>query len=91
MNIGPDIEILPRKMYIGYKRKSNFFSIYIGKNEHWCSINLRKGDLDDTKRIFRDVSNIGHYGPGDYDLTIKTDSDLDYIMFLINQSYKNQD
>lgn len=91
LNIGPDIEILPRKMYIGYKRKSNFFSIYIGKNELWCWINLKKGDLDDPKGICRDVSNIGHYGPGDYDLTIKTDSDLDYIMFLINQSYKNQD
>lgn len=91
LNIGPDIEIQPRKMYIGYKRKSNFFSIYIGKNELWCWINLKKGDLDDPKGICRDVSNIGHYGPGDYDLTIKTDSDLDYIMFLINQSYKNQD
>lgn len=91
LNIGPDIEILPRKMYIGYKRKSNFFSIYIGKNELWCWINLKKGDLDDPKGICRDVSNIGHYGPGDYDLTIKSDSDLDYIMFLINQSYKKQD
>jgi predicted transport protein len=91
LNIGPDIEIIPRKMYIGYKRKNNFFSIYIGKNELWCWINLKKGDLDDPKGICRDVSNIGHYGPGDYDLTIKIDSDLDYVMFLINQSYKRQE
>jgi predicted transport protein len=90
LNIGPDIEIIPRKMYIGYKRKSNFFSIYIGKNELWCWINMKKEELDDPKGICRDVSNIGHYGPGDYDLTIKIDSDLNYIMFLINQSYRKQ-
>lgn len=91
LNMGPDIEIIPRKMYIGYKRKSNFFSIYIGKNELWCWINLKKGELDDPKGICRDVSNIGHYAPGEYDLSIKINSDLDYIMFLINQSYKKQE
>ena len=91
MNIGPDIEIVARKLYIGFKRKNNFFSVYIGKNELWCWINMKKGELDDPKGICRDVSNIGHYGPGDYDLTIKIDSDLDYIMFLINQAYKKQD
>lgn len=91
LNIGGDIEIIPRKMYIGFKRKNNFISIYIGKNELWCWINMKKGELDDPKGICRDVSTIGHYGPGDYDLSIKQDTDLDYIMFLVNQSYRRQD
>lgn len=90
LNIGGDIEIIPRKLYIGFKRKSNFISIYIGKNELWCWINMKKGELDDPKAICRDVSKIGHYATGDYDLTIKQDTDLNYIMFLINQSYKKQ-
>lgn len=90
LNIGADIEIVPRKMYIGFKRKTNFFSIYIGKSVLWCWINLKKGELEDLKPICRDVSNIGHYGPGDYDLTVDQNSDLDYVMFLINQSYKKQ-
>ena len=55
------------------------------------SINLPKGDLDDPKGISRDVSEIWHYGNGDYDLKVKEDTDLDYIMFLINQSYKRQE
>ena len=45
MNLGGDIDIVPRKMYVGYKRKSNFISIYIGKNELWCWINLKKGSI----------------------------------------------
>jgi len=34
---------------------------------------------------------INSISPKDYDLSIKLDSDLDYIMFLINQSYRKQD
>lgn len=91
LNLGGDVEILPRKIYIVFKKKTNFIDILIGKNELWCWINLKKGEMDDPKGLCRDVSNIGHYGNGDYDLTINSKSDLDYIMFLINQSYKKQD
>lgn len=91
LNIGDDIEFVYRKMYIGVKRKKNFFDIYIGKDVLWCWINLKKGELEDPKQLCRDVSKIGHYGNGDYDLKITEDTDLDYIMFLINQSYKSQE
>lgn len=91
LNIGDDIELVTRKIYIGFKRKTNFFDIYIGKDVLWCWINLKIDVLDDPKNICRDVSNIGHYGNGDYDLKITEDTDLDYIMFLINQSYKSHD
>lgn len=91
MNIGGGIEVVPRKIYIVFKRKTNFIDIMISKKELWCWINLKKGELDDPKGICRDVSNIGHYGNGDYDLRINDNSDLDYIMFLINQSYKKQE
>lgn len=91
LNIGSDIEIVPRKMYVGFKRKTIFFSSYIGKNVLWSWINLKKGSLDDPKGLCRDVSQIGHYGSGDYELSITKDFDLDYVMFLINQSYKKQD
>jgi predicted transport protein len=90
LNIGGDIEILPRKMYIVFKKKTNFIDVFIGKSDLWCWINLKKGELDDPKGLCRDVSNIGHYGNGDYDITINSKSDLDYIMFLVNQSYKKQ-
>ena len=34
----------------------------------------------------RDVSNIGHWGNGDYELVIKNTDDLEYIMSLIKQA-----
>lgn len=90
LNLGDDVVIVPRKIYISYKRKSNFFDINFLKNGLWCWINLKKGELDDPNNITRDVSEIGHYGNGDYEVFIDKDSDLDYIMFLIKQSYKKQ-
>jgi predicted transport protein len=91
MNIGDDINVVPKKVYIGYKRKSNFFDVKIEKNDLWCWINMKKGELDDPKNLCRDITNIGHYGNGDYDIRINENTDLDYVMFLINQSYKKQD
>ena len=52
---------------------------------------MKKGELDDPKGMCRDITSIGHYGNGDYDLKINENTDLDYVMFLINQSYKKQD
>jgi predicted transport protein len=85
-----DVNIVPKKSYIGYKRKTNFLDVLILKNELWCWINMKKGELDDPKNLCRDITSIGHYGNGDYDLRINENTDLDYVMFLINQSYKKQ-
>ena len=86
-----EVDIVPRSTYIGFKRKTNFVDIDFQKGNLWLWINLSKGKLDDPKGISRDISSIGHYGNGDYEVKVFPDTDIDYIMFLINQSYKNQD
>jgi len=91
LDLGGDVNVVPKKSYIGYKRKTNFFDVLIQQKDLWCWINLKKGELDDPKGICRDISTIGHYGNGDYDLRINENTDLDYVMFLIKQSYKKQD
>jgi predicted transport protein len=37
------------------------------------------------------MSSQGHWGNGDYMITIYPNDDLDYVMFLVNQSYKKQE
>ena len=53
-------------------------------------INLKKGSLDDPKNLMRDVSEIGHLGNGDYELVIKNDDNLEYIMSLVKQAFNNK-
>ncbi|UTC76754.1 hypothetical protein E4O04_01475 [Treponema sp. OMZ 799] len=87
LNIGDDISIKPKKLYIAFLRKTNFCDINIQKNQIKIWLNVSKGNISDSKGILRDVSNIGHHGNGDYELNIDSDSDIEYIVSLIRQSY----
>ena len=90
LELGSDIEIIPRKEYIGFKRGSNIVDIEFQKKQLKFFINMKKGELDDPMNISRDVSNVGHYGNGDYEIRVNKESDLDYLMVLIKQSYKSK-
>jgi predicted transport protein len=90
LNIG-EVNIIPRKLYICFSRKTNFVDVEIRNKDVKIYINLKIGELDDPKNITKDVSNQGHWGNGDYEIRLYPDTDLDYVMFLINQSYKKQD
>lgn len=87
LNIADDITIKPRKLYIAYIRKTNFCDINVQKNQIKIWLNIEKGKLSDSKEIARDVSRIGHHGNGDYEITINSDSDIEYVVSLIRQSY----
>jgi len=88
LNLGENIEIRPRKHYIGFIANTNFTDIHLKKSKLKIWINLTTGELDDPKRMARDVSKVGHWGNGDYEISLKPSADLDYLMILIKQSYK---
>jgi len=88
-NLG-EVEPVPRKEYIGFRRRRPFVDVIFYTNHLKIVINLKKGMLDDPKKLAKDISSQGHWGNGDYEVKITFDTDLDYIMFLINQSYKKQ-
>ena len=48
---------------------------------------MKKGELNDYKNLMRDVSHIGHHGIGDYEGMLDPNTDIDYVMSLIKQSY----
>ncbi|MDA8670342.1 DUF5655 domain-containing protein, partial [Flavobacteriales bacterium] len=50
-------------------------------------INLKKGSLNDNLNISRDVSSVGHWGVGDYEVKVDNDSNFEYVLSLIRQSY----
>lgn len=89
IQLADDIEIKPKKMEIGFRKDSKVFTdICILKNSLKIWINLKKGKLDDPKKLAEDVSEKGHWGNGDYQIQVETDKDLEYIMSLIKQGIK---
>lgn len=91
LEMGSDITFVPRQNYIGFKRKSNFVDIEFTKNFLKVTLNLRKGQLNDPMGLTEDITDIGHWGNGDYRVNkVNGETDLDYLMVLIKSSYKNQ-
>lgn len=87
LNIADDITVRPTKLYIAFIRKSNFCEIAIQKNKLKIWINAVKGTLDDSKKVTRDVSEIGHHGSGNYEMTVSDGSDIEYLISLVRQGY----
>lgn len=86
LNLTDGIEILPRKCYIAFKnRGANISDIEVQRKSLKIFINAKIGNLDDSKGLAKDVSNVGHMGNGDYQVQIENDKDLEYIMSLIKQ------
>ncbi len=88
-NLADGIVVIPKKQFIAFNReKKNYCGITILKNSLKIFINLKAGEMDDPKQIAKDVSNIGHWGNGDYQIQVENDKDLEYIMSLVKQAIK---
>ena len=89
LNLVGDIEISPKKLYVAFKKDGrNIVDIEIRKSSLKLYLNTKKGTLDDPKKLARDISDIGHWGNGDYVINITDDSNLEYIMSLIKTLFK---
>ncbi|OFX89768.1 MAG: hypothetical protein A2W99_03815 [Bacteroidetes bacterium GWF2_33_16] len=86
LNLSDNIEVEAKKDYIAFKKNSNIVDITVQRKGLKMWINLKKGNLDDTKGLTRDVSETGHWGNGDYELIITDTSNLEYIMSLVKQA-----
>ena len=74
-------------MYIAFRKdKKNFCSIHLQRQNIKIWLNAKWGEISEPKGIAHDVSNKGHYGYGDYEIDMKDDSQLEYILSLIKET-----
>jgi len=85
LNLGDDIEIKPQKHYVAFKKDGNIACLEMQKKKMKIYIGAKVGTLDDARGLVKDVSNVGHYGTGDYEIQVTNDNDIEYIMSLIKQ------
>ncbi len=81
------VTVEPKKLYIAFKVTKNFVDVEVQKHALKIFINMRKGTLKDPEDMTDDVSEIGHWGNGDYRIYLKPESDFEYVLSLIKQSY----
>ncbi len=88
LNDDSDIIEKPNKIYVSYKHGKNFCEIQIQANKLKIWLDIPHAELDDPKKISRDVSKIGHHGTGTTETNFSDLSELDAVLNLVEQSYK---
>jgi len=88
-SLDSSIEELPKKNYIAYKTSQNFVCLQTYKKKLTLYLKLNPDELKPMPTQCRDVRNIGHYGTGEFELTIKDLIDFEATKHLINDAYKN--
>ena len=83
-----DIDIDVKKVYIAFKGRRNIADIEFNQNKLKVYINMKRGTLDDPLNITQNITNIGHWGNGDYRIEVSSEDDIDNVMPLIKQSLK---
>lgn len=88
-DLADNISLNPRKHFVGFKVDGNTFCdiVFQGKSLK-IFMNLKSGELEDSRDIARDVSNVGHWGNGAYEIKIRDSEELEYILSLIKQSLR---
>lgn len=89
LNMDDNITVQPKKQTIGFRVDNNVFcDIVLQGKGLKIYLNLKSGDLQDQKNISRDVSNVGHWGNGSYEIKLTDLEDIDYILSLLKQSLR---
>lgn len=89
--LGDEVQRKDLKLYTAFKRIKNFVSIVImtGKKDPKLQVYLKlSGDMAEGNEFSRDVSGIGHWGTGDFEVNVRTVDDLVKTKELIVQSYE---
>jgi len=89
LSLGEDITIYPKKKTIGFKIGEKVFCDIVLQNKGIrMFLNVKKGVLKDTENITRDVSEVGHWGNGAYEIRfpLKDDAEMDYVFSLLRQT-----
>ena len=78
------------KLYIAYKSETNFVDIVPQAKRLRLSLNMPFAELEDTKGLAKDITNVGRWGNGDVELGVSSIDEIPYAMGLIRQAFERQ-
>ncbi len=87
LGLDPAIEEVPKKFYVAYKISQNIVCVGVQSNHVKLFVKLRASDMKTPPKSYRDVTSVGHYGTGNAEFTISTDSEFEEVKPFIEQAY----
>ncbi|MEZ6128417.1 MAG: DUF5655 domain-containing protein [Planctomycetaceae bacterium] len=89
MGLDPAMEEAPKKFYVAYKISQNIVCMEIQKQRLLLYVKLDPSSITPMPEFARDVREIGHYGTGNLELSIRCADDLEAAKPFIVQAYQN--
>jgi predicted transport protein len=88
MGLGDDVSERRLKLYVAFRRLKNFASVVMYPNKMLVMLKLNPDAVALEEGFSRDVRQIGHWGAGDLELTVRTMADFQKAQPLIERSYQ---
>ncbi|MCP9290577.1 DUF5655 domain-containing protein [Gracilimonas sediminicola] len=90
LNLGDDVQEKTLKHYVAYKRIKNFACVEVHPQSKklYVYIKINPDEVELQDGFSRDVREIGHYGTGDLEITLRKQDDLERAQSLIFKSYE---
>ena len=85
--LGDDVTERRLKLYTAFRRLKNFVSVVMYPNKMLVFLKIDPDTVSLEEGFSRDVRQIGHWGTGELELTLRTPADLDKAKALIERSY----
>ncbi len=88
LSLDPSIQEAPKKFYVAYKATQNIVCMDIQKKQVLLFLKLDPKETQGPSPIFKDLSEVGHYGTGDFGLYVKTVEEFDTAKPFIEMAYQ---
>ena len=87
--LGDDVQETMLQFYIAFKRIKNFACVEFrpSSSKILVFVKVDPSEVMLEPGFTRDVSDIGHFGTGDLEITLTTPDDLERVKALIKRSY----
>ncbi len=88
LGLDPAIEESPKKFYVAYRISQNIACMELQKHRVILYLKLNPKEVSGPPTISRDMTDIGHYGTGDLEMSIRETKDLEAARPFIEMAYQ---
>ncbi|PAU87208.1 hypothetical protein CK507_10870 [Pseudomonas sp. WN033] len=87
LGLDESIEEVPKKFYVAYKISQNIACLEVKGKNIKLFLKLKPSDIPDGTPNYRDVTSIGHYGTGDVEFTVSSETEFEQVKEFIAMAY----
>ena len=89
LGLSDTVEEAVKKHYIAYKTTKKFCCIEMQKKQVLLSLRVDPESIQPLPLFARDMRNIGHFGTGDLEISIKSEGDIEEAKLYIDMAFNS--